>query len=169
MRVLSVVLGMILLVGVTAAQAPAPEPFGDLAEVMRGILFPNSNLIFDAQTRDPGAPPDPAGGDTVSATFSGIYTGWEVVENAAVALAEASNLIMIPGRLCENGQPVPVERADWREYVQGLKAAGEVVYLAARAQDQDAVIEATNDVAGACENCHIVYRDKPGNAPRCVP
>ena len=57
MRVLGVILGMILAVGVAVAQAPSTEPFGDLAEVMWGILFPNSNLIFDAQTRDPGAPP----------------------------------------------------------------------------------------------------------------
>ncbi len=169
MRVLGVVLGMVLAVGVAVAQAPSTEPFGDLAEVMRGILFPNSNLIFDAQTRDPGAPRDLSVGDTVTVTFSNIYSGWEIVENAAVALVEAANLIMLPGRLCENGRPVPVEQVEWSKYVQGLKVAGEITYKAARAQDQDAVIEATNDVVGSCENCHIVYRDKPGDAPRCVP
>lgn len=36
-------------------------------------------------------------------TFAGIYSGWQVVENAAIALAESADLIMIPGRLCRNG------------------------------------------------------------------
>ena len=41
-----------------AGQAPAFPPFGNLAQVMRGILFPSSNVIFDVQTRDPGAKND---------------------------------------------------------------------------------------------------------------
>ena len=36
------------------------EPVGNLAELMRAILFPNSNFLFDVQTTDPGAPPEPA-------------------------------------------------------------------------------------------------------------
>src|SRR5262249_51085735 len=77
------------------ATAPAPprtssNVTGDLAQVMRGILFPNSNLIFDAQQNDPGAPPKKAAeaGGGASSTFANIYTGWQVVENAAIALAE---------------------------------------------------------------------------------
>ena len=41
---------------------PAPQAdqsvrvVGDLAQVMRGILFPNSNIIFDAQNTDPVTP-----------------------------------------------------------------------------------------------------------------
>ena len=31
-------------------------PGGNLNQVMRGILFPNSNIIFNVQTNDPGAP-----------------------------------------------------------------------------------------------------------------
>src|SRR5438067_2433195 len=35
----------------------APEPsfpaIGNLSQVMRGILFPNANLIFNVQTHDP--------------------------------------------------------------------------------------------------------------------
>ena len=168
MRVLIVLIALILVAGTAIAQEPSPEPFGDLAEVMRGILFPNANLIFDAQTKDPGAPPEEVSGNSVTATFSSIYTGWEVVENAAIALAEASNLITLPGRLCENGNPVPVERDAWQEYVVGLREAGQKVYQAALAKSQDQVIEATNDVAGACENCHFVYRDS-GDKPRCTP
>ena len=37
-----------------------PQVKANLNQVMRGILFPNSNIIFDTQDTDPGAPPDPA-------------------------------------------------------------------------------------------------------------
>jgi hypothetical protein len=59
-------------------------------EVMRGILFPSSNLLFDAQQVDPGAPkktePSPGGG--ASASYASDYTGWELVEGASAALVE---------------------------------------------------------------------------------
>ena len=109
MRVLSVVFALLFLAAVATAQTPSSQPVGTLAQVMRGILFPNSNLIFDVQSQDPAAPPEAESRATVTSTFASIYTGWQVVENAAVALAEAQHLITMPGRLCENGRPVPCE------------------------------------------------------------
>ena len=166
MRVLSVVFVLVFLAGVTTAQAPSPQPVGTLAQVMRGILFPNSNLIFDVQMRDPEAPPETDDRGTVTTTFAGIYTGWQVVENSAVALAEAANLIVIPGRLCENGRPVPVDQPDFLKYAQELAEVGRAALKVAQSKDREAMIEITNDVAGACENCHLVYRRFE---ERCVP
>ena len=92
MRVLSVVIALFLLAGAATAQAPSAEPSATLAQLMRAIFFPNSNILFDVQSRDPDAPPEEQGRETVSATFSSIYTGWPVVEHAALAIAEAANL-----------------------------------------------------------------------------
>src|SRR5262245_22494411 len=39
--------------------APVMQPYASLAQVMRGIPFPNSNIIFDTQTNDPGAAKKP--------------------------------------------------------------------------------------------------------------
>ncbi len=145
---------------------PAPEPMGTLAQVMRGILFTNSNILFDVQSIDPDNPPPvPAGGGATS-TFAGIYAGWQVVENAAIALGESANLITIPGRLCENGRPVPLSQPNWAQFTQGLRDAADVMLVAARARDQEAASDATNNVADACFFCHEVYRDAP---PRCTP
>ena len=150
----------------STAGLPAPEPMGNLAQVMRGILFPNSNILFDVQTIDPDDPPPVAAGGGATSTFSGIYAGWQVVENAAIALGEAANLITIPGRLCENGRPVPLGQADWAVFTEGLKDAADVMLVAARARNQEAASDATNDLAEACYVCHEVYRDAE---PRCTP
>ena len=161
MRVFSVVFALFVVAAVANAQAPSNEPSGNLAQLMRGILFPNSNLIFDVQARDPEAPPEATDDGTVTSTFSSIYTGWPVVENAALALAESANLIVLADRMCENGRPVPLDQPDFVQYAQELEAAGRAAYEVAQTRDRDAMIEVTNEVAGACENCHSIYRRYP--------
>ena len=156
MRVLSVVVGLFLLAGgVSAAEV---EPVGSLAEVMRAILFPNSNILFDVQTGDPEKMAEKQEGDSVSSTFSGIYKGWMVVDQAAIALAEVEALIMAPGRLCDNGKPAPIENEDYQKWARQLTDVGKQVLVASRARDQEKVSELTNLVAGACEDCHTKYR-----------
>jgi len=144
-----------------AAQAPAREPVGNLAEVMRSILFPNSNILFDTQSRDPDVPPEETSDGTVTSTFSGIYTGWPLVETAAIALAESAQLIAMEGRLCQNGKPVPLENDDFMQYTRDLVDVGRKAYEIAQTRDLEAMQDVTNDVAGACENCHTVYRRYP--------
>ena len=145
---------------------------GSVNQVMRGILFPSSNVLFDVQTRDPGTRPKPgARGDatTTSARYGDVYDPWMVVDAAAISLAEAAPLLMTRGRRCENGKPVPVDRADWQQYVQGLVEVGRAAYRASQTRNQAVVSEVTNQVSDACANCHRVYRDTPSAAMRCTP
>jgi hypothetical protein len=163
------------------AQAPSPAPAlpaaGNLQEVMRGILFPNSNLIFTVQTTDPGAPRKPPTAEQkADAGFSftdwgaNMYTPWEMVDYAAIAVAESAALLLTPGRLCENGRPVPVERPDWIKFSREMAEAGRASYKASRARNQEAVSESTNQLSESCSNCHRVYRDRAGGkAARCAP
>ena len=143
------------------AQAPAREPVGNLAQVMRAILFPNSNILFDVQSRDPDAPPEPHPAGTVTAPFAGIYTGWPQVETAAIALAESAQLIAMEGRLCQNGKPVPLGDEAFMQYTRDLVDVGRRAYAVAQTKDLEAMSEMTNEVAGACENCHTAYRRYP--------
>ena len=168
MRFVSTALVLLLAACASASTAglPDPEPMGSLAQVMRGILFPNSNILFDVQSVDPANPPPAAAGGGATANFSGIYSGWQMVENAAIALGEAANLIVIPGRRCENGRDVPLSEPNWAQFTQQLKDAADVALVAARARDQAAASDATNDIAEACYVCHEVYRDLE---PRCTP
>jgi mono/diheme cytochrome c family protein len=153
-----------------ATQTPSFPPAGNLAQVMRGILFPSSNIIFTVQTHDPAAPKTTPAGAAVEGGFNWViwggdlYSGWELVDYAAVALAESAPLMLTPGRRCENGKPVPVEEADWVKFTVGLAEAGKAAYKASQSRNQDAVSEISNQVADACLNCHQVYRDRPGRA-----
>jgi hypothetical protein len=136
---------------------------------MRGILYPASNVIFAAQedltkltpAADPSVSPNP---------LTSTYGGWQAVENAALALSESANLIVLPGRVCSNGRPAPVRRADWVKYAQGLRTAGLKAYQAAQSKNQDAIVDVAGTVSDACAACHDVYREKKtGNQDRCLP
>ena len=155
------------------ASAPdirTPRPHSTLAQLMRGIPFTFSNIVFDAQSQDPGAPraaADVSGGAT--ATFKNVYGGWQEVENSALALAEASNLVMIPGRMCENGKPVPIQEARFQKAAQELADAGQAAYEAAKTKNQDTIVEVSETVSKACASCHEPYRDFDNPKDRCTP
>ena len=153
--------------------APARKPTGTLAQVMRGIYFPNANIIFDVQQNDPAAPRKKgaeAGGSATEA-YANEYAGWEAVENAAVALTDGVDLILTPGRACQNGKPVPARQADFQKFARDMRTAGMDVLRAALMKSQEKVSDATNNLADACSTCHEVYRDKgpADSAARCTP
>ena len=158
--------------GPKAAQAPAgagvkPEVAADLRQLMRGILFPNSNVIFFAQEDDPAKVP-PAKDPSLSPNpLSSAYGGWTAVENSAKALSEAANLLILPGRKCANGLPVPINNPDWPKFVQGLREASLESYKAAQSKNMDNILTAAGDLSTACSNCHDKWREKTDLADRC--
>jgi mono/diheme cytochrome c family protein len=148
-------------------------PIANLGQLMKGIMFPSSNIIFNVQTRDPATLKE--GYASGNGAFSwvdwgaGIYPGWELVDNAALSIAEAAPRFLTPGRRCENGRPVPVDRPDWIKFTQELVSAAQAAYRASQMRSQEAVSDATEQLTDACFNCHIVYRDKAGgNVPLSV-
>lgn len=153
----------------TAALAPAP--YASLAQMMRGIPFPASNIIFDTQSADPGAPQQQRAESSAgaTATFGAVYGGWQQVENSALALSETANLLLVPGRMCENGRPAPVDREDYVRFAKGLADAGKAAYEAAKSKNLDAMVEVSGTVSDACAQCHEIYRDKDDAKDRCIP
>ena len=137
----------LLLVGVAEAQKPPSsyKPFAALADLMSGILFPNSNFIFDV---------------TVPKKAPKSDADWIAVQTSAAVLAEAGNLLLLRGRRKENGQPVP-QTADWRKHVQVLVEAAKGAHKAALAKDPEAVFVACEPLYQACFSCHQAYRFCP--------
>jgi mono/diheme cytochrome c family protein len=163
--------------GVANSAATAlPPPEGNLAELMRAIAFPNSNILFNVQLKDPGnqpkKPPASAPFDYVE-WGSTVYPGWLTIDQAAVAITETAPLLLTPGRRCQNGRPVPVDRADWKQYVKDLVEVGKLARRASQARNFEAFIDISDKLNDACGNCHKVYRDKGGTegsgVTRCQP
>jgi S-disulfanyl-L-cysteine oxidoreductase SoxD len=154
-----------------AAGAPAAAPAGggasfaaagNVAQIMRGITFPNANIIFNVQIKDPGKQPiKPPGATPFDYVEWGstIYPGWQAVDNAALSLLESTPLFLLPGRRCENGRPAPTDRADWKQFTQALIDVSREAYKASQTRNQDTVIEVAEKLNDACANCHKVYRD----------
>jgi cytochrome c556 len=135
-----------LLAGAVMAQAPSytPKPYGNLKQVMRSVALPNSDIIFGVQEKLPKTDME-----------------WQAVVNAAVAIEELENLVMIPGRIRSNGQPVPVQNADYAKYAAALAPAGRDCLKASLQKNKDSVSNCTDSLSQACDNCHKVYRDAP--------
>jgi mono/diheme cytochrome c family protein len=159
-------LGQIALPASRASATPASTTAssfavaGNLAQLMRGVTFPNANILFNVQVKDPGAskPSVPVPFDYV-AWGSTVYYGWQAVDQAALALVETTPLFLLPGRRCENGRPVPVDRANWQQYTAALVEAGREAYRASQSRNVDAVIKVAEQLNASCDNCHKVYRD----------
>src|SRR5438067_704681 len=142
-----------------------PPPEGNLAELMRAIAFPAANTIFNLQIRDPAAQPKKS---PASSPFdyvewgSSVYPGWLAVDQAAIAITETAPLFLTPGRRCQNGRPVPVDRADWKQYVAALVEVGKLAHQTSRARNYEAFVDISEKLNDACADCHKVYRDKGG-------
>lgn len=152
-----------------AASMPTLPPGGNMAQLMRGLLFPSSNIIFTVQTIDPAAK-RPEVKEDASAGFDwftwggSVYSGWDVVDYAAVTLADSAQLMLTPGRRCENGRLVPVTDPDWIKFSMDLAEAGKAAYKAAQTRDQETVSKNTDQLNNSCNNCHRVFRGRT----RCV-
>lgn len=155
--------------GPAALAITSAKPPGNMAQLMRGILFPSSNLLFQVQSYDPAAPKTAYEPGTTSFSWTdwgaGIYSGWELVDYAAIAIAESAPLLLAPDRRCENGKPVPVDRADWIQFTADLAEAGRAAYRASQTRNRETVSDVTNQIADACLRCHEVYRDKGRGTP----
>jgi cytochrome c553 len=157
----------------TTGASAAFSATGNLNQLMRGIMFPNSNIIFTVQTHDPaekkkaGDAANANGGFNWAAWGNDLYSGWEIVDYAGIALAESAPLMLTPGRRCENGKPVPVSDPDWIRFTNEMAEVGRAAYRASQTRNQEKVSDISGDVADACMHCHQVFRDKArrGNPP----
>jgi cytochrome c556 len=156
-----------------AAQPPAVEtsPVGTVKDVMKGIVDPNAMAIWDAV----GAETSAAGGVIEKAPKTDAE--WAVVEHNALTLAEATNLLLTPGRPMSRPEeansksqpdapeltPVQIEkkiadnRAEWVKHVKDLQATAVKAMAAAKAHDKDGLLDVGEAIDSACESCHVVY------------
>ena len=168
---ITLAIAAVLCAGFLMAQSAPPSsprttaPAANLNQLMRALFFPNSNVIFFTQRFDPAEVKPAAEPSTSSDPLTGVFGGWGAVEDSALTLADASDLLMTPGRKCSNGRDVPLANADWAQLVEGLREASMFAYKAALTKDRDKMLEASDVLATSCAKCHNKYR--LGAANRC--
>lgn len=125
-------------------EAPPAPPFAPVlgvGDLMWNILDPAADGIWDSA----GTIITAAGSRELAPTTD---EGWEEVVQSAALLAEAGNLLMIPGR--SNG-------AGWNDYSAELRAASQRAMAAAQAQNSDRLFDAGGEIYQACRGCHEKY------------
>jgi hypothetical protein len=135
MRILVVAcLLMPLLLGALRAQQqqPAFKPVGDAKQIMHAVVIPSSNVVFRVEVEAPATEKD-----------------WEAVVNAALAMAEGGNLLMMPGRAKDND--------NWMKKAAALVDVGVKAMKAAEAKNADEVVKIGYEIFDVCASCHDQY------------
>ena len=99
---------------------------------------------------------------------------WTRVRQGAITLAEAANLLMVPGRKVarpgeksetpgveleppEMDELIAKDRPAWNEHAKALYNAAMLAADAAARKDADKIFEVGETIEIACENCHKTY------------
>lgn len=158
----------------TTAAAPAPSPpppeyvpTATVKDLMQSVVDPNADVVWLAVTTVQSA----KGTDE---TRPKNDEEWTKVRHGAIALTEASNLLLVPGRhVARPGEksetpgvelePSEMETlinkdpAAWRKRAHGLHEAGLAALQAIDAKDADELFEVGEQIERACEACHSQY------------
>lgn len=73
--------------------------------------------------------------------------GWKVVEDGAATVAEAGNLLILPGRAREPA-------AEWNRYAKAMQARALEAKAAAERKDKEAVFQTGAALYQTCVACH---------------
>lgn len=125
---------------VTSQELPGSQPLLTVKEVMNGIITPTTATIWGAYQLETEAE-------------------WQEVENAALAVIGAGNLLAMGGSA--EGEVLLSQEAEWRDSNSAMIAAARAVIEAVEARDEDALSEAGNNALyPPCESCHQKYQNQ---------
>lgn len=131
----------------TACAQPADDasrymPLGDVQQLMAYLVEPAAEVYWDAV----GVIVDEEGEHQLAPTTD---EEWLAVSSAAYTVAEAGNLMMMPGYALDDGA--------WITMSQALVEVGRRAVEAADARSLDAVFDMGAEVYYVCTNCHATY------------
>jgi hypothetical protein len=153
----------------TAPAIPPPEytPTATIKDLMQSVVDPNADVVWLSVT-------------TVQSAKGTVDTApktdeeWKKVRHGAIALMEAANLLMVPGRhVAKPGEKsetpgVELEPSEmevlinkdvpaFRMRAKALHDAGYAALQAIDNKDAQKVFEVGDQIEQACENCHKQY------------
>jgi hypothetical protein len=169
--------GLFLDTACSDPSRPAFKPTATVREIMNSIIDPAADGLWDSveivATRDGTQKKAPSTDDD-----------WSALRRHAIAVTEASNLLLIPGRqVARPGATAEDPRSDlnpeevqvlmtqnptsWTRFANQLHDAALESLAAIDARDVQQLLNAGDVLDKACESCHQVYWYRPAqNRPR---
>jgi hypothetical protein len=108
-----------------------------MSELMVDFIYPASDAVFYISTRTPATSEE-----------------WATLQGQTLMLAEAANLLMMPGRARDEDR--------WMADAALMLDAGEAAYRAAKARDVPALEALSDAMYESCVTCHSHYRPNYG-------
>jgi hypothetical protein len=146
---------LLALAGLSAcdsAAPPAPEPtasagpeyhqVADVKQLMNWILDPSSDVIWEAV----GTIVTEEGEQNLAPETD---EQWTAIRDSAAMIAEAGNLLLMPGRARDQG--------DWAKHAHDMTKAAQAAMAAAEAKDTESLFTAGGDIYLVCTACHEQY------------
>lgn len=139
--------------GGTASAGPLPpfKPVVDTRLLMEAVVDPNADIVWDSVRTIITA----QGAEEITPQTD---EQWTAVRNAAVAVAESGNLLMM----------VPRAKAgdEWMKAAQALAETGQSAIRAIEARNAPELFTAGGNIYGACTDCHSKYVEAIVNAAK---
>jgi hypothetical protein len=140
---------LLLLASAAAAcsSAPPPPPFKAVADnklLMQSVIDPNADIVWESVKTIVTA----QGTENIRPRTD---EEWTNVRNAAVALTESGNLLMMVPRAKDGDE--------WMKRAQELITTGESAIRAADEKNPDRLFTIGGDIYEACSNCHQKYME----------
>lgn len=140
-RAVSLAAALVTAAACAGREAAAIEPVGTVQQIMH-VLDPSADAIWASVSTDVTA-------DGVTEVAPATEEEWVALETHAVAIAEAGNLLMLPGRAVDAGE--------WLLRARELREAGRAALAAARSRNPDEMLRIGEIVTISCDNCHKTY------------
>jgi cytochrome c556 len=157
----------------TPAAAAEYRATATVKELMGSVVNPNAEFVWKSV--------ESTSGDTAKEKAPSTDAEWADLRRHAVALREATDLLVIPGRKMAGANVKPKDaseltpeamqalldkdRAKWVAFSHGLHATVEEVIKAVDAKSVSGVLDAGGAIDGACESCHQVFWYPDQKAP----
>lgn len=142
------------------------SPKAKVKDIMNSMIVPSSTAVFGAVATVTDA--------------TGVHEfrpqtddDWNNVFANAVMLAEAANVLMVPGRQRCLGGAIPAQyRADYLQKARELVEAADEAVVAAQKHSPDGISDAGERIDVACDECHEKYQlvedDPEGNVGKVL-
>jgi hypothetical protein len=126
-----------------AVEAPITTPVATVKQIMKAIVTPAAMKVFESVSTTVSI-------RGIEEKFPRDDAEWEEVGNAAAALIESGNLLLMGSRAIDKGE--------WVTMSQAMIEAGKVTLKAVEAKSADGVLAAGEQLNKSCDGCHRTYQ-----------